>query len=105
MRYIAERYIKELEQPAKPLPKLADLLNFFAKHRTAFVLGLTSLFMYGMLYEFSNNLTHIAQDTHAGHKTLFFVPIVIALVFSLVHGTFTSHFWDMLGIKAKPKAA
>jgi hypothetical protein len=26
---------------------------------------------------------------------------VIAFVFSYFHGSFTSHFWDTLGIKAK----
>ena len=105
MRRIAEKHIEALEKPAAKLPRLSDILVFFKRHQFAFIFGLTSLFMYGMLYEFSASLTHIAQETHAGHKTLFFVPIVIALVFSLVHGSFTSHFWDSLGIKAKSKAA
>jgi len=105
MRYIAEHYINELEKPAEKLPSLAEIRGFFVKHRFAFALGLVSLFMYGMLYEFSTNLTHIAQETHAGHKGLFFVPIIIALLFSAVHGSFTSRFWDMLGVKAKTQAA
>ena len=105
MRYIAEKYINEMEKSAEPQPGLAELRDFIIRHRFAFMFGLASLFLYGMLYEFSSNLTHIAQDTHAGHKTLFFVPIVIALVFSVIHGSFTSHFWDSLGVKAKPKAA
>jgi hypothetical protein len=32
----------------------------------------------------------------------FIVPVIIAFIFSLVYGAFVSHFWDMLGVKAKP---
>ena len=105
MRYIAERYIQELEKPAAKLPTLAEIRVFFVKHRLAFVMGMFSFAMYSLLYFYNTNLTHIAQQTHAGHKGLFFVPIVVALVFSWVHGSFTSRFWDMLGIKAKTKLA
>jgi len=83
------------------MSKLVEIRDFFIKHRFAFVLGVVSVAMYSLLYLFSVNLTDIAQQTHAGHKTLFFLPIVIALIFSGVHGSFTSRFWDMLGIKAK----
>lgn len=34
-------------------------------------------------------------------KGYFVVPVAIAFVFSLAHGTFTSAFWDLLGVKAK----
>lgn len=101
MRNIAERYIRELEKPAAKPPTLAEIREFYAKYRLAFAMGLMSIGLYSLLYLYNGSLTHIAQDTHAGHKTLFFVPIVVALVFSWVHGSFTSRFWDMLGIKAK----
>lgn len=29
------------------------------------------------------------------------ILIAIALIFSFVHGAFTSHFWEMLGLRAK----
>jgi hypothetical protein len=29
------------------------------------------------------------------------VPVAMAFLFSLVHGAFTGHFWDVLGIKAR----
>jgi hypothetical protein len=29
------------------------------------------------------------------------ILIAIALVFSFVHGAFTSHFWELLGLRAK----
>ncbi len=32
-----------------------------------------------------------------------FLPIVTAFVFSYIHGTFTGHFWTMLGIEAAKK--
>lgn len=31
----------------------------------------------------------------------FIIPIGIAFAFSLVHGSFTGRFWDVLGVKAK----
>ena len=31
----------------------------------------------------------------------FIVPIAIAFAFSIVHGNFTGHFWDLFGVKAK----
>jgi hypothetical protein len=31
----------------------------------------------------------------------FLVPVTIAFVFSLVHGAFTGHFWDLLGVRAR----
>ena len=65
----------------------------------AIALGALSGVMYASLYSYSPELTSMALATHAGDKTMFFVPIVIALVFSLVHGSFTSQFWDVLGIK------
>lgn len=99
-RKIAERHIEELENPA-PLPTLRDILNTLKRYIPAMVFGTLSVGLYGMLYLFNTDLTEIAQTTHAGKKSMFFVPIVIALVFSFIHGTFTSHFWEILGIKAK----
>lgn len=31
----------------------------------------------------------------------FLIPVGIAFLFSYVHGGFTAHFWDVLGIKAR----
>jgi hypothetical protein len=31
----------------------------------------------------------------------FLVPVAIAFALSFVHGAFTGHFWDVLGIKAR----
>ena len=32
-----------------------------------------------------------------------FLPIITALLFSLVHGSFTGHFWTVLGVEAAKK--
>ena len=66
-----------------------------------FIMGIFSVGLYTLLYFFSADIVTVAQDTNAGHKSLFFIPIVIAMVFSLAHGAFTSHFWEILGVKAK----
>lgn len=67
----------------------------------AVILGLLSAGLYSLLYVYDKSLITLAQDTHHGHKALFFVPIIVAFVFSLAHGSFTGRFWDVLGIKAK----
>lgn len=101
MRKTAERYIEEAARTGDPLPTRKDILAAITKYRSPIIFGAVSVFLYSMLYLFSADLTQIAQSTHSGQKTMFFIPIVVALVFSFVHGTFTSHFWDILGVKAK----
>lgn len=64
-------------------------------------LGATSLGLYLLLYLFSDELSALAAATRQGEKLYAVVPIVIALVFSFIHGAFTGHFWDLLGLKAK----
>lgn len=100
MPEIAKAHIEALQSPSTPQRK-EDFIGAFRKYWRVFSYGVLSMTLYGMLYYFSTDLVDIARATHAGHKTMFFVPILLALVFSLVHGAFTSHFWDVLGIKAK----
>lgn len=63
--------------------------------------GAASLLLYIVLFALSDRLVELAAATRQGEKIYALVPIVIAVVFSLVHGAFTSHFWDLLGLKAK----
>jgi len=103
MRAIAEKYIKAVEG-SDSLVKgglLNKIFDLAGKIRFALIFGVLSVGMYFLLYNYSADLTALAQSTHQGEKTLFFVPILIALSFSLVHGKFTSHFWDVIGIKPK----
>ncbi|CAA7611455.1 hypothetical protein MTBLM5_10065 [Magnetospirillum sp. LM-5] len=62
-------------------------------------LGALSLALYILLFSFEAEV--LAASTGGGWA--FVVPIVIAFVFSFVHGAFTSGFWDMLGLKAKTR--
>lgn len=105
MKSIAKRYIQELEATPAQLPEISELFTLLVsglkKYALVVGLGLLSVALYTMLYIFNLELIEMAQSTHAGHKGLFFLPIFIALVFSFIHGTFTSHFWDVLGVKAK----
>lgn len=73
----------------------------YGRYAWVCVLGLASVSLYVLLKLFSPELVQLAQATHAGSKGLFFVPILLALLFSFVHGAFTSRFWDVLGVKAK----
>ncbi len=85
-------------------PRRIDWRVLFSKAmrtRCAVIFGSLSITLYTLLYFFSQDLIQIAQSTQSGHKSLFFIPIIVALVFSVIHGSFTSHFWDVLGVKAK----
>ena len=59
--------------------------------------GLVSLVLYFVLYLFEDSI--LAFTSRGGWY--FIAPVAIAFVFSYVHGTFTGHFWDILGIKAR----
>jgi hypothetical protein len=61
------------------------------------ILGSISATLYLLLYLFSDTILAWSRQGH----WYFIAPITIAFVFSLVHGSFTGHFWDLLGIKAK----
>ncbi|MDH5648301.1 MAG: hypothetical protein OEY67_01490 [Gammaproteobacteria bacterium] len=99
MKYIAEWHLKTLI-PATGVIKKPEIESAFNRQVGKVLLyGITSTLLYTMLYEFSGAIKHIAQLTYQGDKHLFYVPILIALGFSLVHGAFTSHFWDVLGLK------
>jgi hypothetical protein len=61
------------------------------------ILGLISAGLYLLLYLFEDRVMEVA----AHGDWYFVIPILIAFAFSLVHGAFTGHFWEILGIKAK----
>jgi hypothetical protein len=68
---------------------------------TTLILGAASAILYLLLFIFADPLLDLARRTQEGHKLYALVPIAIAMVFSFVHGAFTGHFWDLLGLKAK----
>ena len=65
------------------------------------VLGAASAALYFLLFLFSDTVPELATATRQGEKLYAFVPLIIAMVFSFVHGAFTGQFWDLLGLRAK----
>lgn len=63
--------------------------------------GVLSAALYVLLFMYSDQLNALAIATRSGEKIYALVPLVIAMVFSLVHGAFTNYFWELLGLKAK----
>lgn len=60
-------------------------------------LGVVSLLLYILLFAYEGEV--LKASTAGGWS--FAIPILIAFLFSFVHGAFTGGFWDMLGLKAK----
>jgi len=101
---VAERHLVVQARPAMSRADFRKVGERVLRQRMTILLGGMSVFMYTLLYFFSADLIQLAQITHQGNHHYFYVPVVIALVFSFVHGAFTSHFWDMMGIKPKQQA-
>lgn len=103
MRTIAERYISNLEN-SKPMTNaevIEKAKHFHKKYSFLLLLCTLSVLLYTGLYLFNAEIIAMTKGVYQGNKALFFVPILVALLFSVVHGAFTSKFWDVLGVKAK----
>lgn len=102
MRNISTRYVHGIDvnqPPAGRVPAAATAGR--AGIIVLVALGGASVLLYGLLFWYSDSLTAIAQAARHGEKLYAIVPIAIALVFSLVHGTFTARFWDSLGLRPR----
>lgn len=66
---------------------------------------ITQTFLYGAVSAALYFLLYLFEDVILTWSTrgawYFLIPVGIAFLFSLIHGAFTGHFWDVLGIKAK----
>lgn len=69
----------------------------------AVLYGAASLALYALLFLYADETVELARLTREGEKIWFLVPIVIAFLFSLVHGAFTGAFWDAIGLKPADK--
>jgi uncharacterized membrane protein YedE/YeeE len=69
----------------------------------AIVYGAASLALYALLFLYADETVEFARRTREGERIWFLVPVVIAFVFSLAHGAFTSSFWDAIGLKPAGK--
>ena len=97
MRNISTRYVPGVDVNQRPVGRAPA-----AGHAGIMVaLGVASVLLYVLLFWYSDSLTALAQATRQGEKLYAIVPIAIALVFSLVHGTFTARFWDSLGLRPR----
>ena len=88
MSETAQNDLDETARDSAPLPAdkgIVAKLKSINKYRCAAGFGVISIALYAFLYFYNSDLTQIAQATHEGEKTWFFVPIVIALVFSQTH--------------------
>jgi hypothetical protein len=65
--------------------------------------GTGSAFLYYLLFVYADQTVQWAALTREGQKGYFVLPIVIAVVFSMVHGAFTGFFWDAIGMKPAKK--
>jgi hypothetical protein len=61
------------------------------------ILGSISILLYFLLYHYEQQILDLSKQG----GWYFIVPISMAFAFSIVHGAFTGHFWDLLGVKAK----
>jgi uncharacterized integral membrane protein len=59
--------------------------------------GAVSVTLYLLLYLFNADILALSKEG----RWNFVVPMIIAFIFSVVHGNFTGQFWDLFGIKAK----
>lgn len=63
------------------------------------VMGLVSIVLYGILL--SNQ--GVINDYVSRGGVYAFLPIAVAFLFSIVHGSFTGKFWTVMGIEAAKK--
>ncbi|MBF0295341.1 MAG: hypothetical protein HQL96_09140 [Magnetococcales bacterium] len=73
--------------PSKPPPRLGTILGW----------GGISVSMYLLLFAYEKSIL----DLSSRGKWYFTIPILIAFLFSFVHGQFTAVFWEGLGFTAK----
>ncbi len=95
-----EHNTDQASQPAAPVAQTRVVRSKRA-FAIVLVLGLSSAGLYLLLFLFSDALVDLSAATRKGRWVYALVPLSIALVFSFVHGAFTSRFWDFLGLKAK----
>ncbi len=66
---------------------------------TMILTGIASIALYGVLL--SNQ--DLANDYMSRGGLFAVIPIAVAFLFSIVHGSFTGKFWTVLGIEAAKK--
>ena len=88
MRRIAERHVRDAQRTPPPMSPVLV--------RT-FIYGVLTITLYILLYLYNETILEYSRQG----QWYFSIPIAIAFIFSIVHGNFAGHFWDLFGIKAK----
>jgi hypothetical protein len=65
----------------------------------AIIYGIASVALYALLFVYADETVELARRTRDGETVLFLVPIVVAFVFSGIHGAFTGNFWAAVGLQ------
>ena len=63
------------------------------------VMGIISVMLYVVLLSKQS----IINDYFSRGSLFAFLPIAVAFIFSIVHGSFTANFWTVLGIEASKR--
>ncbi len=61
--------------------------------------GAASTLCYGLLFANEREVMAAFTRTDGWYPAL---PVLTALLFSLVHGAFTGYFWEVVGVAARP---
>ncbi len=77
---------------------LTEQQKFRVKLIKVILWGISVVVLYTALYLKAEEL--LAWTSQG--KWTFIGVMIIAFVFSIAHGNFTSQFWDLLGVKPKP---
>ncbi len=95
MRGTARRAVRSMQK----VPAVAGLEHHHSVAGLAKVmaLGMATAALYVALFLLEDPI--LTLSAHGRWYAL--LPVTIAFAFSLVHGAFTGHFWDLLGIKAR----
>jgi hypothetical protein len=104
MQTVANRYLRQtrpLTAEARARHRALERSTPTAGTVKLFFLAVASVALYSLLYLYAGDLITIERRVHDGEKMMFYVPVVIAFVFSLIHGAFTGLFWDALGLKPR----
>ncbi|KOR30950.1 hypothetical protein TI05_13230 [Achromatium sp. WMS3] len=64
-------------------------------------LGILDIILYTLLFQYSAELNVLAKAVQQGEIIYLLVPLTLAMVFVLIHGTFTDYLWELLGLHAK----
>ncbi len=96
----AREFLNKEEHKNKQFTNKPELQKTRKKPITPLVL--TGIVSAGLYIALLSNQDYL--NSTFGKGGLFaFLPIITAFIFSYFHGTFTGHFWTMLGVEASKK--